>query len=403
MLEGLKVLELASDRAALVGKLLGDLGAEVVVVEPPGGHPSRGYGPFADDEQHPDKSLWWWYYNTSKRSVEIDLHAVEGITYFERLVANSDIVVEAETPGYLAERSIDYLRFLARHPRLIWVSVTPYGRRCADLDAPMTDLTMLAGGGPIWSCGYDDHTLPPVRGGGTQGFHIASLFAAMSTLTAVLYRDTGGVGQHVDISMHAAANVTTEGATYNWMVGQRILQRQTGRHAAVAPTGELQVEAADGRYVNSGPPPRKPEHFQSVLDWMSELGILDEFPDRIFLEMGRDRGGLDPRDVGDDPELMEIFRAGREALSFISSRISAKEYFVGAQNRDFQCGIVYSPDEALEDEHFQARDFPVTVHHPELRRDIIYPGAPFKTSSTHGWAIHRRPPLVGEHTAELLD
>ena len=210
-------------------------------------------------------------------------------------MANSEVVVEAETPCYLAERSIDYPRFLARHPRLIWVSVTPYGRLCADLDAPMTDLTMLAGGGPVWSCGYDDHTLPPIRGGGNQGFHIASLFAAMSTLTAVLYRETGGAGQHVDISMHAAANVTTEGATYNWLVGQRILQRQTGRHAAVAPTAELQVEGADGRYVRLRAAPAQAGALQAVLDWMSELAILDEFPDKFFLEMGRDRGGLDPR------------------------------------------------------------------------------------------------------------
>jgi crotonobetainyl-CoA:carnitine CoA-transferase CaiB-like acyl-CoA transferase len=202
--------------------------------------------------------------------------------------------------------------------------------------------------------------------------------------------------------MHAAANVTTEGATYNWLVGKRVLQRLTGRHASVAPTAELQVEAADGRYVSSGPPPRKAEHFQAVLDWMAELEIVDDFPDALFLRLGVERGGVDQRDVAGDVELMEIYRAGREALSFISSRIGAKEYFLGAQARDLQCGVIYSPEEALEDAHFRARGFPVTVRHPELERDVVYPGAPFKVSGDHGWAIQRRPPLVGEHNHELL-
>ncbi len=401
MLEGLRVVELASEPAALAGKMLGDLGADVVVVEPPGGHRSRGFGPFVDDYPDPDKSLWWWYYNTSKRSVELDLGAAPDVMAFERLVADADVVLEAERPHSLADRSIDYPRFLERDPALIWVSVTPFGRRHADLDAPMTDLTLLAGGGPVWSCGYDDHSLPPVRGGGNQGFHIVSLFAAMSTLTAVLHRDASGLGQHVDISMHAAANVSTEGATYNWLVGKRVLQRLTGRHAAVTPTAELQIEAADGRYVSSGPPPRKAEHFQAVLDWMTDLEITDEFSDTVLLRLGVERGGVDARDVAGDAELMEIFRAGREALSFISSRIGAKEYFLGAQARDLQCGVVYSPEEALEDEHFRARGFPVTVRHPELDMNVVYPGAPFKTSGSRGWAIRRRPPLVGEHNQEL--
>jgi len=89
-LDGVRVVEVASFWGAWAGKLLGDLGADVVVVEPPGGHATRGFGPFADDEPHHDRSLWWWYYNTSKRSVVIDLDTPRGSEEFRRLIADAD-------------------------------------------------------------------------------------------------------------------------------------------------------------------------------------------------------------------------------------------------------------------------------------------------------------------------
>ena len=401
MLEGLRVVELASDRAAYAGKLLGDLGADVVVVEPPGGHRSRRYGPFVDDRPDPERSLWWWYYNTSKRGVVLDLESAGGAAAFADLVSRADIVVEAEPPGALDELGLDHPRFLVDRPELIWVSVTPFGRRCPDLDAPMTDLTILAGAGPVWNCGYDDHTIPPVRGGGGQAQHIAGVFAAMGALTAVLSRDVTGLGQHVDVSMHAAANVTTESGTFVWLVAGQTVQRQTGRHAATVATMDTQVLAADGRYVTTGFPPHDAKDYRAILQWLQDLGIEDEFPEAFFLRMGIDRGGVDPRDIGSDAEATAIMGSGRAALCFIASRLPAYDFFLGTQERDFQCGIVYSPEEALEDRHFRARGFPVPVSHPELGRDVTYPGAPFQ-GSLGGWGIRRRPPLVGEHDDEVL-
>ena len=401
MLEGLSVLELASDRAAYTGKLLGDLGADVVVVEPPGGHASRRFGPFAGDEPDPERSLWWWHYNTSKRGVVLDIESAAGAEAFARLVDRADIVLEAEPPDALSGLGLDHPRFRAERPELIWVSVTPFGRRCPALDAPMTDLTILAGGGPVWNCGYDDHSIPPVRGGGGQAQHIAGVFAAMGALTAVLHRDATGVGQHVDVSMHAAANVTTESGSFVWLVAGQTVRRQTGRHAATAPTMDTQVLAADGRYVTTGFPPHDAKDYRAILDWMRALGIEEEFPEAFFLRMGVERGGVDPRDLGSDAEATAIYGSGRAALCFIASRLGAHEFFVGTQERDIQCGIVYSPEEALEDVHFRSRGFPVAVHHPELDRDVTYPGAPFQ-GSLGGWRIRRRAPLVGEHDGELL-
>ncbi|MCU1375902.1 MAG: Carnitine dehydratase, partial [Actinomycetia bacterium] len=347
-LDGVRVVELASAHAALAGKLLGDLGADVTVVEPPGGHSSRAFGPFLDDQPGPEHSLWWWYYNTSKRGVTLDLTSDEGRQSFRDLVAGADIVIEGEPDGHLGGLGLDHedLRELA--PGLIWVSVTPYGRGRNDPARPMTDLTLHAGAGLAWMSGYDDHSLPPVRGGGNQGFHIAAVNAALGALTALLHRDETGVGQHVDVSMHAAVNVTTESGTMFWLVSGDTCTRQTGRHAAPFSTQPVQILAGDGRYVTTGFPPNTQAHYEGVLRWLDELGLRDEFPEAFFLEMAVARGGVDARDMA-DPEVGAIFTAGREALAFIASKIPAFDFFIGSLQLGLQCGAILSPEEVLED------------------------------------------------------
>ena len=123
----MRVVELASEHGAFAGKILADLGAEVIVVEPPGGHASRRFEPFLDDVAGPERSLWWWYYNTGKLSVVLDLDHPVGADLFGSLVATSDIVLEGEAPGRLAELRLDY-EGRARAPQLVWVSITPFGR-----------------------------------------------------------------------------------------------------------------------------------------------------------------------------------------------------------------------------------------------------------------------------------
>src|SRR4029453_6714019 len=172
-LAGLRVVELASEWAAYAGKLLADLGAEVVVVEPRAGHHTRGEGPCFDDVPGPERSLWWWHYHTSKRGVALDLHdRDDDLDLFRRLVGPADIVLEGEPPGTLAERRIDYDDLVRLRPDLIMTSVTPFGRRGPRAREQATDLTLLAAAGPGWTGGYDDHALPPIRGGGNQSLHV---------------------------------------------------------------------------------------------------------------------------------------------------------------------------------------------------------------------------------------
>jgi len=401
-LDGVKVVELASEHAALAGKMLGDLGADVVVVEPPGGHASRAYGPFADDVDDPERSLWWWYYNTSKRGVVLDLTSAQGREQFRRLVAEADIVLEGETPGALDALDLGRVALRAEHERLIWVTVTPFGSNGTRALDPATDLTLLAGGGLAWSCGYDDHSLPPVRGGGNQAFHIGSTWAVMGALTAVLARDVTGRGQHVDVSMHAACNVTTEMGSYGYLAGHETVLRQTGRHAMPTISMPTQMRCADGRYVTTGFPPRSQRDFESLVEWIETLGYRDEFPETMLLDLAVERGGVSIAELATDDLARDIFGAGREALNFIAERIPAHDFFIGGQTRGLACGVVASPDEAFETEHIKARRFQVEIAHEELGRSVRYPGAPFLMSASP-WRITRRAPHVGEHDAEILN
>jgi crotonobetainyl-CoA:carnitine CoA-transferase CaiB-like acyl-CoA transferase len=398
-LHGIRVVELSHERCAFAGKLLADVGADVVVVEPPEGSALRRWGPFVDDRPDPERSLAWWHYNTSKRGVVLDLDADAGREGFRRLVARADLVLEAEDPGRLAARGLDYGDLARRE--LIWVSVTPFGRRMPGRADLATDLTVLAAGGPVWSCGYDDHTLPPVRGLGFQGYNIACHYAVMSALTALVARGVSGEGQLVDVSMHAAANVTTEMASYNYLVQGTTVQRQTGRHALETLSMPSQVRCADGRYVNTGVPPRQPKEYAGLLAWLRELGIADEFPEAVFLELGAKRDSIDLSKIGQDDEVTAIFGAGREALNFVASRVSAYDFFVGAQRAGMPVGVIHAPEEAFEDPHFVARGFQTPVEHPELGRSVRYPGAPYRFEKTP-WRISRRAPRLGEHTAEVF-
>ena len=164
---------------------------------------------------------------------------------------------------------------------------------------------------------------------------------------------------------------------------------------------EVQVRAADGRYVTTGFPPQEAKDFQVMLDWLDKLGLRETCPEVFFLEIGIERGGINVVRDFDDPEVMAIFAAVRTALVHIATHIPAVDFFEGAQERDLQCGIIFSPEEAFENPHFVARGFQAVVEHPELDRTVRYPGAPFRMSASP-WAIRRRPPLVGEHTVELL-
>lgn len=402
VLVGLRVVELANERIAFAGKLLADMGADVILVEPPGGDPSRQYPPYLDDEPGEDRSLYWWHYHTSKRGIVLNLDEESDRATFRTLIEKTDVLIESEPRTRLNDLGIDYPQLTEFNSNLIHIAMTPFGRNDSKSDLATTDLTIMAAGGPPWSCGYDDHSLPPVRGGGNQGYHTGCHIAVMSALTAILYKEVSGEGQFIDVSMHAAANVTTEAASYTWLVAKKTVQRQTGRHAGTVPSMETQMLCADGRYANTGVPPRFPHEFKKLYDWLLKLELQDDLPEAVFLEMGAEwQGPFDLSKIGEDDTLTAIFGAGREALKLIASRLPAYDYFIGCQNAGLSVGIIYAPEEAFEDPHLKARGFQVEVEHEDLARTFRYPGAPYHFEKTP-WRITRRAPKLGEHNDEVL-
>lgn len=417
-LQGIRVVEVANQFTAFAGRLLADAGADVILIEPPEGAEQRYHGPFAEDRPTIETSLSWWSENTSKRSTVADLETGPGRQFFRQLVETADVLLEAERPGYLRDLGIDYQDLTGKAPdggiagtgdgvpgpppvneELIHVSITPFGRAELGGGEDITDLTLLARGGPMWSCGYDDHSLPPVRGRGNQGLRMAAHFAVMSTLTAILARSRNG-GQFIDLSMVAAANVTTEFASYSWLVARQTVQRQTGRHAAAQPTESTQVECADGRFLNTGVPPRTPREFEALVSWLEELGLADEFPMTALLAMGSEYQKLTLAMIQEDDLVGEVFQAGRAAMAFVASRLPAHDAFLGFQKRGIAAGVVWSPDEVMRDPHFVERGFPTEVYQPQLDRNVLYPGPPIRfTASPMG--IRSAAPSLGQHTSEV--
>ncbi|MEZ5262920.1 MAG: CoA transferase [Acidimicrobiales bacterium] len=392
-LQGITVVELAGELCAYTGKLLADLGADVTLVEPVAGSPLRWYEPFAGDVADPDRSLWWWHYQAGKSAVAADLDTADGAAKARALLERADVVVEAAGPGVLDACGLGSEALRAANPRLIWVSITSHGAADPRSSQPSTDLTLLAEGGPVWSCGYDDHSLPPVRGGGGQAGHTAGHYAAMSLLAALLHRELSGRGQHIDVNAYAAANVTTEMASYGWLAAQSTVQRQTGRHAATRPTQPTQVMCADGRYVNTGPP-RRGADFGQLADWLDSLGLADEFDEMGVLRLGVELEHISMAQMEEHDLVGEIFAAGRAAMFFLAERLGAYELFLGLQQRGMPAGIIYSPEEVAADPHFEARHWARPVHHPELGRTVRYTGLPVTFPATPAGELRPAPKLA---------
>lgn len=393
VLDDVRILEIGGELGGWCGKLLADMGASVIKIEPPCGDQTRSYPPFYQDEQHKNRSLYFWHYNTNKRSITLDITKAEGCELFLKLAAGADVVIDSCPPKHLDSLGIGYDSLSQASPHIIVAAISPFGQDAPYSDFAATDLTALAFGGPVWSCGYDDHTLPPVRGGGNQAYHTTCHFAAAGILTALIHRQFTGQGQFIDVNMHAAQNVTTEGGAYNWLVAGDTVQRQTGRHASVTPTPEVQMLCGDGRYVNIGFPARTEEQWFHLLAWLDEHGLVGDLsqylspPSREALAQG-------------DPTATRQMHEVMDAVQNLCQQNTAYDIFVRAQDLGFQWGIIYSPEDALEDKHFRQRGMQVAVEHPELGTEFIYPGAPYQFKATP-WRIDRRPPLLGEHNEAI--
>ena len=391
-LQSVRVLELTDDSADYCGRLLAGLGADVVKAEPPGGSPARATGPFVDDHAGDagDRSLSFWADNVGKRSIVIDDDAE-----LVELATSADVFVHTLRPGEAATRGLRYEDLAAGNGDLVVCAVTPFGQDGPWADYVADDLVLMALGGSMAACGYGPdrdgrYDTPPLAAEGNQAWRTASTYAAIAVLAAVAWRDLSadrdpsadpdradeGRGQFIDVSAHECSASMTEWHLMSYLCSGAPYRR--------APHPSL--TAADGRQVAALTPDFLGPHvFTKMLEMLEAEGVAGDLSDPAFADPVHRAGHYG-----------EVWRA----LKRLAEKHTGEELYRLGQSAGLPWGVIRAPEEVLDDDHLAARGHFVDLDHPELGRRVTYPGAPF-LSSASPWVMTRRPPLLGEHSAEV--
>ncbi len=392
-LEGTVIIESGDERGEFAGVLLASLGAEVIKLEGCRGSNSRRLGPFATPQRDAEQSLCFWRYNLGKKSVslEVDHPAARGV--LQRLAQRADVILDSGEAADVDRRLTLYRDMQALHPRLIVCTITPFGLDGPYRDLKMTDLTQLAMGGVMASCGYDPrpdgvYDTPPIAPAMWQAYHIACEYAVIAITTALNFRELTGAGDLIDLSIHEAVSTCTEVAMPSYIYNTAVVQRQTGRHAAEGRTRPWLRRTKDGRYV------------KAFMFW----GKRDV---RVITEMLNEAGIEHDLDSEAYRELAE--RSPSEAQTHFSTMIdklvaslTAEEVFHRAQAKGLLWASVRFPEENIDDPHFQARGTFQLINHPEIGRALSYPVSVATDGRQRVTAFERGAPQLGEHTREVL-
>jgi len=378
-LAGRRVLELADERGVYCGKLLADMGADVIKIERPGGDATREIPPFWGDQPHPERSLFFLYTNTSKRGVTLDIRRAEGRELLLRLVETADLVLETFPPGFLPDLGLGYGSLRERNPGLVLTSVTDFGQTGPHRSFKSSEIVASALGGSMYVVGEEED--PPVKLAGSQAHMMASTFAAVSSLIALHRSAISGEGQHVDISVEeATVSVSHICGVGKWLDDGIIPRRRgTGLFASV-PSGAY--PCSDGMIylmVN------RPLHWQALAEWIHEVTGNQEVLDPMF------EGPSSARQPY--RELLDLF------ISELTSRFTVEEIYHEGQARHIAFAPVNTAAAVARDAHLVARDYLVGVEDPG-RGVLEYPGAPYRHSATP-WRIALPAPAVGEHNQEV--
>ncbi|MDQ1336038.1 MAG: hypothetical protein QG552_2988 [Thermodesulfobacteriota bacterium] len=223
VLEGLRVVEVMDNDASLAGKLLADLGAEVVKVENPRLDRSRAQGPFLTGAGEKAQSLRWMGCNLGKQSLQLDVDSQSGCSALAELVSVADIFLESTPPGYLARRGLDYGKLSRANPSLVMVSITPFGQTGPYRSFLGDELVLWAMGGMLYVTGQQDS--PPVQISVPQAYLVAGAYAALSAMIANIYCLRTGQGQHVDLSVQACIPWVAQTAPDYWPCFKGIQRR----------------------------------------------------------------------------------------------------------------------------------------------------------------------------------
>jgi crotonobetainyl-CoA:carnitine CoA-transferase CaiB-like acyl-CoA transferase len=400
VLTGIRVVELADEQAEYCGLTLAGLGADVVKVEPPGGSLTRRIGPFYQDREDPERSLFFWQYNRGKRSVVLDLGQRADRERFDSLVATADVLLESTPRGELDGLGLGADTLMKRHPTLIVARVSAFGDTGPWADFKASDLIHLALGGVMMNCGYDPapggtYDLPPIAPQMWHAFHVAGEQLAFTIIAALLFRFRTGRGQRLSCAIHEAVAKSTEVDLMTWVMRRSLVQRQTCRHAreGVTPHPSI-VHTKDGRWVmaNLGTRPGETAQLVKLLEKYGIEAGLD--PEKAALPTsGRFVPGTGPSAAKRDPAMEAVQRFVR---AFTYENIPWRE----AQEAGMLWAPLRKPHENALDPHWLARRSVTDVEHPELGRSFRYATSKWLATNT-SWSVGRRAPLLNEDAATV--
>ena len=388
LLEPCRVLDLTDEKGIFCGQILGDLGADVIKVEKPGGDPARRIGPFLNEEVDPQKSLFWLAYSRNKRSITLNIETEDGRRLFERLVKTADIVIESFEPGYLDEIKLGYQELCQIKPSVILVSISPFGQSGPYSHYKGSDITMAAMSGYMFLCG--DPAEPPLRITFPQSYLHASAGAVTGAVMALYSQRVTGVGQHVDVSAQASLLWATEMATMAWDTDQLLMRRKGNLYGTPpAPPRRCSFRCADGWVTcllragkGAGASTR------ALVAWMEEEGGASDFMKT------RDWENFDTASTPKE----DANRAFDEIEQFFC-RFSKKKIYEEAVKRGIVAYVVFTVADISDDAQLKAREYWMRMDYPEFQTSLTYPG--FFAKISRPLRIQHRAPLIGEHNGDI--
>lgn len=384
-LEGLRVLDLSGPMGNYAGKLFADMGADVILVEPPQGTELRREPPFIGNVAGAERSLNFAYQNTSKRGICLDLDTASGQHLFRELAATADLVIETFPPGWMVARGIGYEVLSRRKPSISVASITPFGQTGPYAQMQATDLVGLALGGLLHMGGYRDAA--PTQAHGDQAFKCAAMYGAVAAMLAVTQAELTGQGQHVDISMQESVTLALENAAQTYDLEGTIRQRPLGDQRFA---GYGLFPCKDGYiFLGSRGIGNSPAWSRSM-EWFKDAGMVGA--ERLLGPEWSDLNYLK------SDEARDVF--GDLFITWAKQHTKAWLYTEG-QKRGIPLAPVSTPADLMENPQLRARGHFVPFTHPLLKQAAEMPGAPYVLSGTP-WQVRREAPKLGEHTREVL-
>ena len=390
LLNPYRVLDLTDEGGLLCGRMLADMGADVVQVEPPGGSSARRIGPFYKEIPHPERSLFWWAYASNKRGITLNLATSDGRALLKRLAADAHFLIESFPSGHMKGLGLDYQALQAINPGLVMVSITPFGQDGPYAGYHASDLTGMAMGGFLYVTGDNDR--PPVRTGFPQFYLLGAVGAAAGAMIAHTHRAATGEGQYVDVSCQQAVAKSLSQAPQSWDIEGVVIKRMgIYRMQRAGLYRRANWQCKDG-YINfwlSGGASGAMS-IRALLTWMDEEGMGDEELNQFpweELQYGRGNPELTAKM---DPPLDRFFIAHTK-----------KELTDGAFQRRILLFPVNTPKEIVADPQLEARGYFQELSRDGVEEPVPHLGAFIQDREDSRVGLRRPAPKVGEHNREI--